>query len=85
MSKNIPTLVSFVVQRDSCSRLLGEFSEDHLHACKNLVIVWRTERDDINVLSSEELTEQDTEELLTKAICMVRGDNGTKAIYIYSA
>ncbi len=48
-------MLSFVLQNDECSRMLGEFAEQHLPTCSKLIIVWRNGSKDIKAVSSESL------------------------------
>ena len=72
-----PVLLSFILQRDECSRLLGEFGEKHLDKCSKLILVWQNGATDINVQTSESLSDIESAGLLMKAAHLVAGDNAS--------
>jgi hypothetical protein len=71
-----PVLLSFILQRDECSRLLGEFGEKHLDKCSKLILVWKNGTDDINIQGSASLTSDETAGLLMRGAHVVAGDYG---------
>lgn len=71
-----PVLISFVLQRDACSRLLGEFGEKHLEDCRVLLIVWENEAGDLLIASSDNAPDSQAAGMLLQAANRVSMDNG---------
>lgn len=71
-----PVLVSFVLQRDECSRLLGEFGEKELSNCKALIITWQDGNNDLRVITSDSLTDAEAAGMLLIAANTIGKDNG---------
>lgn len=69
---NKPVMVSFILARDSCSRLLTDFGEKDLEGCKSLVILWESE-DGVEVRASENICPTQVLGLLVMAQRMVEG------------
>ena len=72
-----PVMLSFILQRDDCSRLLGEFGEIHLPECSKLIIVWQDGDCDINVKTSNSLADVEAAGMLVIAANLVGGNNGS--------
>jgi len=72
-----PVMLSFILQRDECSRLLGEFSERHLAKCSRLILIWQNGTDDINVQTTESLSDIESAGLCIKAGHVIAGEHGT--------
>lgn len=69
-----PLLMSFILQRDDCSRLLGEFGDVHLHECNKLILVWQNGSQDIKVRHSASIESEDEAAiLLIKASMLIQG------------
>jgi hypothetical protein len=73
---NKPVLLSFVLQRDQCSRLLGEFGEKYLEDCKVLIIIWENEAGDTMIVSSDNVPDSQAAGMLLQAANKVSMDNG---------
>jgi len=50
-----PVMLSALFQRDACSRLLGEFNDNYLDNCQNLVIIWKNTDGTGGVMTDEGL------------------------------
>jgi hypothetical protein len=68
-----PLLVSFILQQDDCSRLLGEFGEKHLQECSKLVLAWQNGSGQIKAIHSDSLSREDAALLLVKATMLMEG------------
>ncbi len=68
-----PLLVSFILQRDDCSRLLGEFGEKHLAECSKLILVWQNGGTVVKAVHSNSLNQEETTKMLLKATMLVEG------------
>lgn len=79
-----PLLVSFILQRDDCSRLLGEFADKHLPKCSKLVIIWKNGSEDIQVISSESTEEKEATMMLIASANEIGERHGIKAGIILS-
>ncbi len=71
---NKPVMVSFVLARDSCSRLLSEFNEEDLPDTENLVIVWQKSSGELGVASSSNTPVAQVIGMLVLAQGLVGGD-----------
>jgi hypothetical protein len=68
-----PVLLSFILQRDECSRLLGEFGEKHLENTSRLILIWQNGSSDINVQATESMTNIEAAGLCMKAAHKIAG------------
>lgn len=68
-----PLLVSFILQQDDCSRLLGEFGEKHLKECSKLILVWQNGDEVVKVVHSDSLDREGAARLLVKSTMLLEG------------
>ena len=68
---NKPTYLSFILQRDDCSRLLGEFGEKHLKECSKLVLVWQNGTDAVKAVHSDSVDRRGVIQMLEKAEVLI--------------
>ena len=48
-----PVTVTAILMRDSCSRLLGQFSDNNLEECRELLLIWREKSGLVHVAISD--------------------------------
>jgi len=66
-----PTYLSFILQRDDCSRLLGEFGEKHISECSKLVLVWQNGTDAVKAVHSDSVDRHEAIAMLEKAEVLI--------------
>lgn len=66
-------LISFILQRDDCSRLFGEFGEQHLPECSKLILIWQNGDDVIKAVHSDSVDREEVIKMLIKATMLVEG------------
>ena len=71
-----PVYLSFVLQRDDCSRMLGDFAEKHLNTCTKLILVWKNGSEDIQIHTSNSLNDSEATGMLFQAFNIVGKTNG---------
>ena len=79
---NKPVMVSFILQRDDCSRLLGEFGEKHLPNCSKLVIIWKNGSEDVQAVSSRSLESKEAMKMLLATANEIGRESGIKTAVI---
>ena len=71
-----PVTMTFLLMRDDCSRLFGEFADRDLRDCRRACIVWETRTGDIKVRSSQSCDDPRAVKLLGTAHAKVLLGNG---------
>lgn len=71
-----PLSVAVILQRDSDSRLLGDFGEKEIKNAAQFAIVERTLKGELKVMPSSALNPQQTVLLLMQAALLVANDIG---------
>lgn len=71
-----PVMLSFVLQRDECSRLLGEFGEKHLDDAQSLIIVWKDSQGKVWEQHTDSMSDQEISGFLLAASLKLGLDNG---------
>ena len=69
-----PVTLSAVLMRDDASRLLGDFNEEYLDDCRQLLIVWVDNEGAVGVVSSNSTDGLTAAGMLSIAAGMVNGD-----------
>lgn len=80
-----PLMVSLIIQRDDCSRLLCEFGEKRLEHCTKLAIVWKNSGDEAFVETSDSLKDEEAIGMLVKAAHRIGADNGNQKTNIFKS
>ena len=73
-----PLMVSFLLERDECSRLLGEFGEKRLRHCSKLCIIWKNGDGNAYIETSESLKDEEAVGMLIKAAHRIADDGNEK-------
>jgi hypothetical protein len=59
--------ITTIIQRDDCSRLLGDFCDNNLATCVKAAIVWKTKDDEAYIKTSASLSDDEAIGMLIKA------------------
>lgn len=68
--------VTFLLQNNSCSHLVGEFIEKDLQNATSVIIIWQNGDEDIYAISSDNLDDAKTAGMMLSMANKVSSDNG---------
>ena len=73
---NKPVMLTFLLQRDQCSRLLGEFGEKYLEDTQSLIIVWKDSQGKVWEKHTDDMNDHEISGFMLAASLKLGLDNG---------